>query len=63
MHKIFTFFLILFIYMIVLIGFALKNDADCLNQGYPRSNTTYNFDGFCIKTFGQITEVNPVKGE
>lgn len=43
------------IYILLWAAIGAKTQADCLNQGYPKSDVTYKFDGYCMNLSGSIT--------
>ena len=55
------FSILIFVYALIIAGVATNVEAKCLEAGYSEVKIDYKLNGYCIRTFGEITEVKPVK--
>ena len=55
------FSILILVYAFIMAGVAINVEAKCLEAGYAEVKIDYKLNGYCIRTFGEITEVKPVK--
>jgi hypothetical protein len=52
---------LLLTYVIIYTGVLMNIESRCLEAGYPKARVDYKLNGFCVRTFGEITEVKPAE--